>query len=163
MREALLLAVEPHELEHFGHGRMHVVPGPAGHLRGDGHVLEDVLGAQKAEVLEDRADTTPVVGNLPAGELAEILAQGVDLPGSGALLAHDQPDEGRLPRAGGADEKDELASLDLERDLIQSGPGAARVDLRDVLEPDHNNHRPALDDGGRCNAGLAARLSVTVL
>src|SRR5215210_6781945 len=55
------------------------------------------------------------------------------------LLQH-EPDDGRLARAGSADDEDELALLDRERDVSQRRH-VGLVDLRHVLEHDHRRAR----------------------
>ncbi|EFL02188.1 conserved hypothetical protein [Streptomyces sp. SPB78] len=56
-----------------------------------------------------------------------------------ALLAQDQPQEGRLPRARGPHEEDELAALDFEGDIPECGAALFGVGLGDVVESDHEN------------------------
>src|SRR5262249_31353341 len=49
--------------------------------------------------------------------------------------------ERRLPRSRGADDRDELAPFDLERDAIERADGIARrarVRLRDSVQRDHD-------------------------
>ena len=57
-------------------------------------------------------------------------------PRVGVLLAQQQAEERRLPRARRADEEDELALADVERDVAQRDD-VALVDLGDVLESNH--------------------------
>ena len=57
-------------------------------------------------------------------------------PRSGSSLADEQTDEGGLARAGRSDEKDELALLDVEADLLQTD-GARGIDLGYVFKLDH--------------------------
>ena len=57
-------------------------------------------------------------------------------PRVGQLLAEQEADEGRLARAGRADEEDELALVDLDGDVAQRDRRAL-VRLGDVLESDH--------------------------
>ena len=59
------------------------------------------------------------------------------LAAGGPLLLQDEPEEGRLARAGLPDEEDELALADLDADVVEGRPGLARVDLGDVLQSDH--------------------------
>ena len=58
-------------------------------------------------------------GHLPAGEPVDLLAGDVDLAAGGPRLAQHQPQERRLAGAGGADEEDELALLDLDVDVVE--------------------------------------------
>ena len=121
-RDALLLAAG----ELVGH------PAPlalqADQLEGLGHHLVDVRRAacrspggrrrrSRATVLFGSSrkswKTVPIwrrsAGHLPARAAVELLAGDVDLPFGGARLAQHQAQEGRLARAGLADEEDELA------------------------------------------------------
>src|SRR5204863_1049093 len=54
--------------------------------------------------------------------------------------AVDAAEERRLPRAGEADEHDELTALDVERDPVER-TRAARIDLGDVLQGEDRRHR----------------------
>ena len=83
-------------------------------------------------------------GHLPAGEPVELLAGDVDLARGGPRLAQHQPQEGRLAGAGGADEEDELALLDLDGDVVEGGAVLAGVRLGDVLESDHGGFSAGL-------------------
>ena len=54
------------------------VPGPADHLEGEGDVLVDGLVRQQLEVLEDAPDVAAQVRDLPARQLADVLAGHAD-------------------------------------------------------------------------------------
>ena len=97
----------------------------------------DGLVGQQPEVLEDRAQLAPHLRDLPVGQPGQVLAQDVHRPGVGALLAQDQPQEGRLAGAGRAHQEDELALLDLQRDVPQGRTVLLGVGLGDVVESDH--------------------------
>ena len=58
-------------------------------------------------------------------------------PVGGLLLPEQQPQEGRLARAGRADQEDEFALLDLGGHLAECDD-VALVDLGDVLEANHD-------------------------
>src|SRR5205807_1771398 len=69
-------------------------------------------------------------------EVGDVLAGHPDAPAVGLLFLEQQPDERRLPRAGGADQEDELALLDVGAHVSQCDD-VALIGLGDVLEPDH--------------------------
>ena len=108
------------QVEHLRHLVRHHVPGPADDLEREGHVLEDRLVGQEAEVLEDAADVAAQVRHPPFRQLHDVAAGLEDLAGVGKLLAEQEPDEGRLPGSGRADEKDEFALLDLDGDVARA-------------------------------------------
>jgi hypothetical protein len=69
-------------------------------------------------------------GDVPAGE--EVA------PAAGAVEAAEDVHEGRLARAGGAHDGDELTRADVQVDLLQGGEGAGRrvVVLAERLDAD---------------------------
>ena len=80
-------------------------------------------------------------------------------PVRGLLLAEQEAQEGRLPRARRADEEDELALLDLgghvaERDDV------ALVDLGDVLEADHGRGPGVPCGTAHAGSGQDSRIGV---
>ena len=97
----------------------------------------DRLVAEQAEVLEDGADLAAQPRHLPAREPVDLLAGDVHATRGGAVLTQHQPQEGRLAGAGGADEEDELALLDVDRHLVEGRVGVAGVGLGDLLEANH--------------------------
>jgi hypothetical protein len=118
-REVVALLGEPHQVEHLGDLGGHHVLGPPDDLEGEGHVLEDRLVGQQPEVLEDAADVPSQVGDPPLGQVDHVAPRLPDAAAVGQLLAQEEPDEGRLARARGADDEDELALVDVERDVAQ--------------------------------------------
>ena len=134
---ALFLAFEADELEHLGDDALHLTARLADDLESEGDVVEDGLVGQEPEVLEDRADPAPKLGNLPVGEATKVLAGHPDATLGGGLLLEDEPEERRLARARGTHEEDELPLLDLEGHALQGRPGLGGVELGDVLEQDH--------------------------
>ena len=63
------------------------------------------------------------------------------VPARELLQAGDEPQRGRLAAAGGADEDQELAVADLEREVVQRSD-AFREPLRDVLQPNVGHRYP---------------------
>ena len=133
----LALAVEADELERLGHGRLDEAARLADDPQGERDVLEDRLVRQQPEVLEDDAEVAAEVGHLAARDRAEVLPEHVDLALRGLLLLEDEPEEARLAGARRADEEDELATEDLDPDVVQGGPRLAGVGLGDGVESDH--------------------------
>ena len=109
----------------------------ADHLEREGDVLADRLVGEQPEVLEDGADVAAQPRHLPAGQPVDLLAGDVDAARGGAVLPQHEPQEGRLAGPGGADEEDELALLDVDRDLVERRVGVAGVGLGDLLEANH--------------------------
>ena len=143
----------------LGHGGEDVVPRLADHLQREGDVLEDGLVRQQPEVLEDGADLAAQLRHLPARQRGRgPCRRRSTVPRLAPLLPQHEAQEGRLAGAGGTDEEDELAALDLQGHLVQRGPCAARVDLGHVLEPDHDRPRLVLRAGRRRGRPRAASL-----
>ena len=65
-------------------------------------------------------------GHLAAAHPQQVAAGDADLPVRGQLLADEEPDEGALAGAGGADEEDEVAAGDRDGD-VGEGDLAVRV------------------------------------
>ena len=75
-------------------------------------------------------------------------------PRVGQLLTQQQPDEGRLARARGADEEDELPLVDLDVDVAQRDARTALVRLADVLK---TNHLKGRHEAKALEGGIAVR------
>ena len=117
--------------------------GPADDLERERHVLEHGLVGEQLEVLEDAADVAAQVRDLPAVELADVLAGDEDAALGRVLLLVEEADERRLARARRADQEDELALLDVDVGVAE-GVDLALVGLGDVLELDHGESRAAI-------------------
>ena len=147
---AVLLGVEVDEVEQLVDARGDAVLLPAEQPRHDRDVLGDRVVREQPRALDDVADaTTQVVGVL----VGDVLVADVD-PTAGRL---DQPVD-HLHRRGlaaarRADEHDDLAGGDLERDVVDRGAGLPRVLLGDVLEQDPLPVR-LLPGGGGGRGGL---------
>ena len=136
MRQPIALLAEADQLQDLRHLRPDHVTRPADDFEGKGHVLENGLVREQAEVLEHAAEVAPQVRHPPVRQLADLLAGHPDLAAIGNLLAQQELEHRGLARSRRPDEEDELTLQDLERDLAQCDDGAL-VGLRDVLEADH--------------------------
>ena len=83
-------------------------PRHALHLEPEGHVVDDPPPGHQRVALRHEGE-----GPVAAVELASVER---DLAPVGNELAEHQPEEGRLAGAGGAEDRDELAGLHVERD-----------------------------------------------
>jgi hypothetical protein len=83
-------------------------------------------------------------GTFHRESLPDVAAGHDDPAGGGPLLTQDQPQEGRLARAGCPYEEHELPRPDVNADVVQSGSVAFVVALGDALERDH--FPPCSDD-----------------
>ena len=135
-REVVGLLGEADEVEDLRHLRAHDVLRPADHLERERDVLVDRLVGEQLEVLEDAADVAPQLRHLPRAEAPDVAARDEDPARGRDLVAQQQLQERRLPRARGPDEEDELALQDLEGEVAE-GDDVAFVDLGDVFETNH--------------------------
>ena len=131
------------------------MPALADNLQGEGDVLEDRLVRQELEVLEHAADVAAQIRHTPVAHGGKVLVSHVDLALGRLDLAREQLDEGRLARSGMTHEEQELARVDLKRDVGQRRlVRLRRVDLGHVVERDDGSAHLLgnvvhLDDGQR--------------
>ena len=109
--ERLLGAPAPLRLGDLAHAQ------PVGDVLRDGHVREQRV------VLEDRVDVARV-----GRQVLDLHAPELDAAAVGQLEAGDQPQRRRLARPGRAEQREELAVPDLERDAVD------RLDLAVALD-----------------------------
>src|SRR5207248_5572382 len=115
-RLALLHPGEADEAKDLGDAAAHVRPAHAAAPEAEADVLEDREMREERIRLEDGVDVA-LVGRLAGdGLLAEVDRAGVRL-----LEASDHPQRRRLATAGGAEEREEAAALDLQRDVVDGG------------------------------------------
>ena len=109
------------QVKHLWYLVGHHMAGSADDLEGEGDVLEHGLVGQQPKVLEDAADVAAEVGDAPFGQVDNVAAGLPDVAtGVGQLLAEQEPDERGLSRPGRADQEDEFALVDFDRDVAQS-------------------------------------------
>ncbi len=136
MGQVVHLLRQPDELQDGRHLGLDDVLGAADDLEREGDVLPDRLVGKQLEVLEDAPDVAPQIRHPPPAEATDVLAGDEDLALVGLFFFVEQAQEGRLPRSRRSDEEHELTLLDVAVRLVQ-GEDLALVDLRDVLELDH--------------------------
>ncbi len=102
-----------------------------GHLaapEAEGDVLEDGEVREEGVVLEDGVHVA-----LEGRQAGDIGVAEVDRPGGRLLEAADHAQGGRLAAAGRAEHREELAALDLQREVVDRDDLVEA--LRDVVEP----------------------------
>ena len=122
------------------------------HLERVGDVLGRGAVREQLEVLEDAADVAAQHRHLRPLEPRRSRPPTTILPLGRLELLQQQADERRLARAGGADDEDELALVDVERDVAQRDD-VGLVDLRHRLEHDHRRRRSASRSARRRRLG----------
>src|SRR4029077_13154026 len=125
----LLLAREADRVQRLGDTRLDLVVGLAEDAQSEGDVLVDGQVGQQLEVLEDQPDLPPVVGQLAPLHATQLDALDEDLALGRLLLPDQEANEGRLARAGRADQEKEVA-LGYDQVDIAKGLGADRKGTR---------------------------------
>ena len=119
VRQAVHFIFQPDERERKRHARFDLFGGDVGHAHGKSDVLVHRHGGDQAEVLEHDAHLAAQVRHLAALELGQVLPVDENPP-LGRLFFHlDEFEERRFARAGMAQDKDELAFLDMDIDIFQ--------------------------------------------
>ena len=108
---------------------------------------------EKRVVLEDHADVAPV-----GRHRRDRVVVDVDLAGGRDLEPGQHHQRRRLARAGGPEQRDELAGRDIERDVVDRDHGA--VSLLDAVEDDARAERP--DQIGHARRGCGIRANGVV-
>ena len=139
MRIVVLLAGQTNGLQHLRNQRFDGGAACADHFESERHVLPYRLVVQQLVVLEDEADGTTVVRNLPCRQSSQIVARHADLAVSGLLLAQQQAQQRCFAGTGRAHEKDEVVSIDFETDVIQCRARALRIDFAHMFERDQRH------------------------
>src|SRR5919106_6802068 len=113
VRVGVELVAQTHELDDLRDGAVDQRPRLADDLQREADVLEGGLAGQQLEVLEDAAQLTAQRRHPPVPQIPQPLACDDDVTGVRFLVLDEQLDEGALARAGGANEKHELALGDV--------------------------------------------------
>ena len=102
-------------------------------------------------MLEHEADAAVAHRNV-----GRVLVAEIDVAAVGVFEAGDHAQDRRLAGARGAEQRDQLAALDVERDAVH---GAERVEgLHDIVEADLHGVFPCATTGaGEASAGRPAR------
>ena len=129
-RVTLAEPTETDEVEHVGHPTVALVAVDARPGQPVGDVLADAHVGEQHEVLEDEADVPPVRG---AGRHVAPVEKDASL--GWRLQPCEHPERRRLPAAGGAEEGDELAGRDRQRDVVDRRLGAEH--LRQAARLEH--------------------------
>src|SRR5437764_258878 len=116
--------------------RVDDMPGSADDLLRERDVLVDRFVGEELVVLEDAADVTPQLRDLPGAEAGDVASGDDDAAGARVLLPQEQAKGRRLPGARRSDDEDELTFADVERHVAQRDD-IALVDLGDTFESDH--------------------------
>jgi hypothetical protein len=143
---AVLRGVERHQLQELVDARADAGGVPAEHLRHHGDVGRDRHVREEPAGLDHVADAAPQLVAVDAGDVL-VAEHHAALGGLDEAVDHLQ--RRGLAAAGRADEHDDLARGDLERDAVDGGLRLARVALGDAVEQD----RAPADDGGRGSGG----------
>src|SRR5438093_7098737 len=110
-----LVALELHQPEQLAHPRAHARPRHAAHAQPEGDVLEHAQVPEERVVLEDEAHVA--LYDRRVGHVLVVVADGARV---GDLEAGDDAEQRRLPRAGGAEERQQRAARHLEAHLVES-------------------------------------------
>ena len=122
------LLLQADQAQDLGDLRLDDVAALADDLKRERDVLEDGLVRQQLEVLEHAADVAAQVRHAPVAHGRKVLARDVDMALRRLHLADEHADEGGLARARMTHQEDELAGVDLQRDIRQGGLGWAGRD-----------------------------------
>jgi hypothetical protein len=142
---ALVEAAQLHQVEKIGDTAADLLVGGPRATRTDPEAVGDVLHygemAEQRVVLEDEADTSVAHGK-PGG----VLLAEQDATGGRRFKTCDQPQEGRLAGTRGAEQRQQLARLDVEIDMLDRD--GAVEGLGETLGADGDRGRP-VSAGGR--------------
>ena len=112
VREAVHLRAEADEGEDLGHLGPDLILRLSLDFERVGDVLVGRAVGEELEVLEDAADVARSIEHLAPAQAGELAAADDDPAPGRVELLEEEPHDGRLARAGRADEEDELALVD---------------------------------------------------
>ncbi|GMA87618.1 hypothetical protein GCM10025868_28680 [Angustibacter aerolatus] len=117
----------------------------AGDLQGEAHVVGDAHVRVQRVVLEDHRDVA-VLRRL----VGDVAVTDEDAAGVDVLETREHPQGGGLAAAGGADEDEELAVLDLEVEGVHGGLVAPGVHARRLVVRDSGHDESIPSPAGTC-------------
>ena len=136
------LLLQADQAQDLGDLRLDDVAALSDDLQRERDVLEDGLVRQQLEVLEHAADVAAQVRHAPVAHRREVLARDVDMALRRLHLADEHADEGGLARARMTHQEDELAGVDLQRDIRQGGSvGLGGIHFGHMVERDDRGAR----------------------
>ncbi len=137
-RIAVAEPFELHEREQLGDARADLVARPLAHLQAERDVVANRHVLERGVVLEDEPDAA-----LLRGERGRVLAGEQDLAAVRPLEARDDPEQRRLARPGGAEQRGQRPAFDLDRDIVE------RLEVTEALRDvaDLNAHREMVSFG----------------
>ena len=112
-----------HHLKQFLRALVGFRAGDAREFEREADVGESVALHEQVEALEDHADLAALAAELALGERAHIRAIHRDGTACWPLQEVDAADERGLARAGEADDAEDLARLDVQRDIFERVDG----------------------------------------
>ena len=136
MRVVVLLTGQSHGLQHLRHQRLDGGPARADHLKRERHILPHGLVRQQLVILEHESDGTTILRHLTVRQTAKIIAGHSNLAVRGLLLAQQQAQQRRLAGTGSTDQKHEIATFDVEVDIIQRRPRTLGIHLAHMIQCD---------------------------
>src|SRR5712664_3850510 len=136
----------------FREGR-HIGPPPFLVAKAAGqYVADHGRAAYQVELLKDHRHAPACVAEPGTPHRRDVLTADQDSPGGGLDQPVEAPEKSRLARPAGPDDRDEVASGDVERDGVES-PGPPWEDLGQALDSDQR----LAQDVGLSSSGLTWR------
>ena len=131
-----------HQLQHVVDALFDVFFADVGDMHGKRHILVDRHGGDEAEILEDDAHLAAKERHFAPAQPGDVLAVHHDAALGGQLFAEDELEQSGLAGAGVAHQKDELAVVYMEVDVLQSGSITPFVYLGDMFKIYHEYLAP---------------------
>ena len=119
IRVALGLILQMHQLQNVLHAGTDLLVGHVEDMHGKGHILVHGHTWDQPEILKDDAHLTAQVGDLAAAQAGNILPVHQHAALGGGLLAQDQLEQGGFARARVTQQKNKLAVIHMEVDILQ--------------------------------------------
>ncbi|KAG0924606.1 hypothetical protein G6F32_013848 [Rhizopus arrhizus] len=144
-RVLLRMCLQAHGLQQLGHARVDLRLRRAGQFQREGDVAGHRARRQQVEVLEDHADAPAQRAQAVRVQCGDVLATDQQAAAAGFFQAVDHADQGRLARAGMADDAEDLTGLDGQVQRLQRADFAAGngIGFVPALDLDHGRGSPA--------------------